>query len=54
VFKNGFKPIILNNFTTKADVIDACLCSCHIPLFMVTFSFTYSLTRLLTHWLIGY
>jgi hypothetical protein len=36
VFKNGFKPIILNNFTTKADVIDACLCSCHIPLFMDT------------------
>ncbi len=50
MFQNGFKPTILNNFTSKADIVDACLCSCHIPLFMVPYSLAqrvaYSLNRL--------
>lgn len=33
-FKNGRKPVYLSSFQTKAELIEACMASIHIPFFM--------------------
>jgi len=34
VFRSGFKTEILSNFRDKKDLIDACMASVHVPIFM--------------------